>query len=165
MMLQTDFVAMELRLQRDTGKMIAIAEDVQRTYKTVSGLHVYRHKYLYRDVCLICAWTGTLVLFLFTFICCPNHCMRKEAIKQGRTVSLTGSQDCTFNFDRLFVVESAFLAIVCVDRCGTRRRYLDGAICHTWSILGKSTSTDMEYTRLRCERERSHHCIIICNYL
>ena len=45
MMLRTDFAAMELQLQRDTGEVIAIAEDVQRTYKTVSALHVYRHKY------------------------------------------------------------------------------------------------------------------------
>ena len=77
MMLWTDFVAMELRLQRDTGEMIAIMEDVQRTYKTVSGLHVYRHNYLYRDICLICAWTGTLVFFSFTFICCPKALYEK----------------------------------------------------------------------------------------
>ena len=57
---------------RDTGNMFAIAEDVEMTYKMVSGLHVYRHKYLYREGCLICAWTGTLVFFSYTFICCRN---------------------------------------------------------------------------------------------
>ena len=159
-MLRTDFAAMELRLQRDTGEMIAIMEDVQRTYKTVSGLHVYRHKYLYRDVCLICARTESLVFFSFTFICCP-----KALYEKGGKWTRENSVSYWFigSYVQFWVTLHRWVSFSCECLCGqvwdTKWRYLDGAICHTWSILGKSTSIDMEYTRLRCERERSHHCV------
>ena len=164
MMLQTDFTAMELQLQRDTGEMIAIAEDVQRTYKTVSGLHVYRHKYLYRDVCLICAWTGTLVFFLFTFICCPKALYEKGG-------KWTRENGVSYRFVGLYIQFQSTLhcqvSFSCECLCGQVR---DTKALPRWGHLphmeyiGK-TLMDMEYTRLRCKRERSHHCDIICNYL
>ena len=68
-------VAVAERYRRNDCNYGGCSEDI--LYKTVSGLHVYRHNYLYRDICLICAWTGTLVFFSFTFICCPKALYEK----------------------------------------------------------------------------------------